>query len=344
MGRRAQIALPPHVRKVNARGKSYYYFEKHRGTAQARKAVRIPGEPSDPAWWDRYRELASLPAPRINPNAVGQVIDAWHTSPEWLGMSAKTQSEWLRYSDRIRAAWGDLEVSGIEPKHVLALRDAYADTPAAANNLLRCLSSLMSWSVPRGYRRDNPCREVRKLKGGDGYAPWPWPVVEAVRAEIRPDLWRVAALALYTGQRLADVLAMRRNARRGDQIRVVQNKTRKALLIPIHRDLMPMFDAVDHDAVTILANSRGAPWTEDGFKTSWNKHRPAILADRGLVFHGLRKTAVVTLLECGCTDAQVSAITGQSRQMVEHYARQVAQEKLARSAMRLWENRNENGT
>jgi len=29
----------------------------------------------------------------------------------------------------------------------------------------------------------------------------------------------------------------------------------------------------------------------------------------------------VTLLEAGCTDAEVSAITGQTRQMVEHYAR-----------------------
>jgi hypothetical protein len=42
---------------------------------------------------------------------------------------------------------------------------------------------------------------------------------------------------------------------------------------------------------------------------------------RGLVFHGLRKSAVVFLLETGCTDAEVSAITGQSRQMAEHYRR-----------------------
>ena len=58
----------------------------------------------------------------------------------------------------------------------------------------------------------------------------------------------------------------------------------------------------------------------------------------GLVFHGLRKSAVVTLLEAGCTDAEVAAITGQSRQMVEHYSRQVNQRKLAASAILKWEN------
>ncbi len=39
----------------------------------------------------------------------------------------------------------------------------------------------------------------------------------------------------------------------------------------------------------------------------------------------------------GCTDAEVSAITGQSRQMVEHYARQVNQKKLAAAAVLKWE-------
>jgi len=49
------------------------------------------------------------------------------------------------------------------------------------------------------------------------------------------------------------------------------------------------------------------------------------------------KSAVVFLLEAGCSDAEVSAVTGQSRPMVEHYARQVNQKKLAASAILKWE-------
>jgi transposase len=51
----------------------------------------------------------------------------------------------------------------------------------------------------------------------------------------------------------------------------------------------------------------------------------------------LRKSAVVFLLEAGCTDAEVAAITGQSRDMVEHYARQVNQKRLAAAAILKWE-------
>ena len=43
------------------------------------------------------------------------------------------------------------------------------------------------------------------------------------------------------------------------------------------------------------------------------------------------------LLEAGCTDAEVSAITGQTREMVVHYARAVNQRKLAAAAILKWE-------
>ena len=42
------------------------------------------------------------------------------------------------------------------------------------------------------------------------------------------------------------------------------------------------------------------------------------------------------LLEAGATEAEVSAITGQTMQMVAHYARQVKR-KLAAAAILKWE-------
>jgi hypothetical protein len=71
--------------------------------------------------------------------------------------------------------------------------------------------------------------------------------------------------------------------------------------------------------------------------------RGAILDDRitlalkDFVPHGLRKNAVRALLEAGCTVNEVSSITGQTAQMVEHYAREVNQLKLAEEAIRKWE-------
>ena len=62
-----------------------------------------------------------------------------------------------------------------------------------------------------------------------------------------------------------------------------------------------------------------------------------VLANRLSADAGLK----VMLLEAGCTTAEVQAITGQSVEMVEHYARDVNKRKLAKSGMQKWENASE---
>ena len=47
--------------------------------------------------------------------------------------------------------------------------------------------------------------------------------------------------------------------------------------------------------------------------------------------------AAVFLLEAGSTDAEVAAITGQTRAMIEHYALQVNRKELAATAILKWE-------
>ena len=107
----------------------------------------------------------------------------------------------------------------------------------------------------------------------------------------------------------------------GNIVTVAQEKTRKRLAIPLHEDLRKILAEIPRTAVTILTNTAGTPWTKDGFKTSWQKAFAAPtkpdapwplkpIRDAGLVFHGLRKSAVVFLLEAGCSDAEVAAITG----------------------------------
>lgn len=333
--------LPPYVvRRTNRTGKDYYYYIRGHGSDRRSKAVRLPDDPRSDAFWHAYNEARGAAPRPARMTTVDVLCDQFEASSEWAQMRPATQKLWRGSLGHVRRAWGDLEVRGIEPKHVLALRDTMRDRPGAANNMLRALRSMMAWSIPRGWRSDNPCAAdlgVRPLKGGDGYAPWPWDVIEAAQRELRPDLWWAVALALYTGQRVSDVLAMRWSAiNAAGLIAVRQGKTGKDLLIPLHRELRVVLDAVPRRAVTILTTTEGRPWGS-GFTGVWRAYRPAIVRERGLVFHGLRKSAVVMLLEAGCTDAETAAITGQSRQMVEHYARQVNQERLARAAILKWE-------
>ena len=57
----------------------------------------------------------------------------------------------------------------------------------------------------------------------------------------------------------------------------------------------------------------------------------------GYPFHGLRKNATQALFEVGCSEKQVSAITGHTTpEMLAHYAKKANQKKLAKQAMRQW--------
>jgi len=366
--RKPTITLPAHVLRTVRRGKEYFVFQQSRGTKNAGPRIRLP-HPLDDGFLTAVREAAGTPNQRVVAGSFEALIEAYKNSPEWGELSGASQRDYGRYLDEVKRIWGDLRVANLEPADVLALRDKRAKTLAATNYLIRVLSLVISWGIPRGYRADNPCEHVRKLKTGDGWEAWPWEAIELVQRHGPPWMWHAVALALYTGQRQADVLAMSRTKIRNGHIEVKQEKTGRELIIPAHQKLLPILASIEdvrklqdatrnsrrpaQESVQILTNTRGLPWTQNGFRASWNgqleppRQKYGVLPQphplwsikrAGLVFHGLRKSAVVMLLEVGCTTAEVQAITGQSMQMVDHYAKQVNQKKLAAAAILKWEN------
>ncbi len=171
--RKASVKLPPHVHAVVARAKQYFYFHPWRGTEREGDRVKLPGYPfhidgtPNNEWWETYRRCAGDPVPKAKAGTFAALIEAYRNSPEWRELSSASQRDYARYLDYIHGAWGKLQVAGVEPRHVLAIRDSKAGTPAAANFLVRTLSALISWGIPRGFRTDNPCRHVRKLRIGE---------------------------------------------------------------------------------------------------------------------------------------------------------------------------------
>src|SRR4029077_13048052 len=79
--------------------------------------------------------------------------------------------------------------------------------------------------------------------------------------------------------------------------------------IPVSDPLKAALDAAPKRSPIILTSSEGKPWSESGFQTAWGKAtmRAGI---RGLTFHDLRGTAVVTLARAGCNEVEIYSITG----------------------------------
>lgn len=363
---KAIVDLPPHVNCVRTRYGEYFYFHPGRGTESAGKAMRLPGCPVNPdgtlntEWWDAYRALARTPLQAPKTGTFSTLIGQYKLAPAWLDLSPNTRREWTRHLQYVESRWGALPVAALTPVGVRTLIDSRQETPADANNMLRCVRSLLSWSVERGWSGQNAAREIKPFSVGDPYEPWPWDMIEYFRDNVsRRDLWHVAAFALYTGQRKGDVLAARMAQLQGSdldlKLHVRQGKTGKFLRIHLHRELKALLPeieerrsalmkvrALDPARVPLLITSRGTAWTVGGFNTIWqqemNSPHMTPLRERSLVFHGLRKSAVVLMLEAGATEYEVMAVTGQSPKMVTHYAQQVNNEKLSAKAILKWQS------
>jgi hypothetical protein len=101
--------------------------------------VRLPGNPTNldgtpnADWWATFRAASGMEAARPGTGTFTMLIAQYQQSPEWNELALATHKEWRRHLRLIEASWGDLQVAGVEPKHVVKLRDSRASTPADAN-------------------------------------------------------------------------------------------------------------------------------------------------------------------------------------------------------------------
>ena len=196
------------------------------------------------------------------------------------------------------------------------------------------------------YARGNELTERKPTEGIKPYKlgehePWPDDLL-AAGLEAEHDRTRLAInLLYYTGQRIGDVVNLRWSDIRNGKIIVTPQKSKrfkKVLQIPVHSALEAILEETPKVGITIIVNHLGQPLTQADVV---RKELKKFAADLGFdaVPHGLRKNAVNSLLEAGCTIAEVASITGQSFKVVEHYARRVNQAVLGEAAILKFEQK-----
>ena len=329
-----------YVETVTVKGRTYRYYR--RGGKRLAKLPGIPGSVEFMKAYAEAHERFEHPAKVYQeditvPDSFKEMAVAYEMSPEFKALSGKTRKlyGWCLNILKRQAVLGSENRRGIRRNHILAIRDGAADTPAKANSLVKTVRLVYRWGITRGWADSNPAdftgTDVRPLKIGE-HKPWPEPSIQKFLSEGREDLRLVVAVGLYTGQRIGDCLKMGWGDISDGSITVKQEKTRKDLGIPLHRDLKILFDSITKKSTRILTAQTGRVWTYTNFCDQFMAERIR-LGLQEFVFHGLRKNAVIRLLDAGCSVKEVGSITGQSDEMVLYYARLMEQKSLAKTAM-----------
>ncbi|KAA0121872.1 site-specific integrase [Methylobacterium sp. P1-11] len=275
--------------------------------------------------------------------ASGSFIDVpqrYLASAPFKKLDASTQGWQKRALNAIAASdTGTAPLALMQPRHVRRLRDEKADTPAAANTMLKALRTLFQWALEEDIVEADPTRDVNRAQYvTKGHHTSTLDGVE--QFERRHPLGskpRLAfALLFYTACRREDATRLGPQHICDGRLRYVQakNEHRKPRLVdvPVFPDLAEAIAGLPSAHLTFLVTDYGKPFSVAGFG---NRFR-AWCDQAGLPHcsaHGLRKATVARLAERGCTPHEIMAVTGhQTLEEVERDTREAQRPGLADSA------------
>lgn len=319
----------PYLREIKKGGTTYYYVRRH----PKGQGVRIYAEPGTPEFWAEYSlALKGRPAPPPV-RSVAALVERYLSSQKWARLAPNTQRSYRRHLDYIREKIGRADPRKLRRRHVLDMQAALADKPTTANRRIGVLKALLEFGIDVDWLTENVAKGVSDLEpSGRARHPWPQDMIEAFREEADRDTLLIFELALGTGQRIGDVLAMQWAHVEGAGITVKQGKTKAEVWIPWTTRLAGIVAGISRRGLFIACQPNGRPWSYNG---AWNRIR----AVRGAIgaeaydIHALRHNAASELAEAGCTDEEIAAITGHtSSPMVRLYSRKAAQRARARKA------------
>lgn len=120
---------------------------------------------------------------RTKPGSFDALCVSYYRSPKFRGLKTSTQMVRRNIIERFRATHGRKPVRGLGRRHISEIIGAKADTPEAANNLLKVLRVLLDYAVGQEMIDGNPAIGVERYRSrGDGIEPWTEAAVAQYRA------------------------------------------------------------------------------------------------------------------------------------------------------------------
>ena len=200
------------------------------------------------------------------------------------GKAERTQRD-NQYEVRfLRVALGRMDPRAFRPRHGYSYYNARKEKSLRrALAEMALLSHIFTKAVEWGVVDKNPCKQVRKER--------PKPRRRYVTSEefqaaysVMPPMFQCAMdLAVLTGLRPGDLLALSRSNLTDEGVLVTTAETGKSLLIEWSEALQNVVDRAlglpPHIRPAIICNRKGRPYTVDGMNSIWYRNTRKAVAD-----------------------------------------------------------------
>ena len=256
------------VRKRLADG-SIRVHRYHRLTGQ-----KLLGEPGSPEFRESYAE-AELHAIRAPKTGLAGLIAKYKDSPDFTELKKSTREEYERLLVPAEEEFGTMPHAALEDSKARGAFLEWRDTTAKkhglreAENRLTRLARVLAWAFDRGLLRVNVlARWERKYSSDRSENIWTPDHIDRFNAVAPADMKLALFVALHTGQRQGDLLALQWTHYIGGELRFRQSKGRdgrpgRRVVVPCIAGLRELLDDMQ-DRASPNAHSHVAPRARRG--------------------------------------------------------------------------------
>ena len=150
----------------------------------------------------------------------------------------KTFREYRRYAEILKPIFAEFSPQQVKPHHIAKVIDHEAiKAPTHANRLRQYLSAVFNHAVRTGCVDSNPCRDVKGISVPKRDRYISDREFESVKEFVPLVIGNIMETCYYTGQRISDVLKIKRADITKDGIFFEQGKTGKKLKVGMNPEL-----------------------------------------------------------------------------------------------------------
>lgn len=248
---------------------------------------------------------------------------AYLSSPEFATLKPRTRSDYAKIIADFREEFGSWRVALFEDPRIAQDMSEWRDAhPSARRGDMRMsiVGALFSWARSRGLTNARPTEPVRKIYAANRADKiWQEEDLKQILAAANPSLARAIRLAVNTGLRQGDLIALPWSAANEVCIRVTTSKRGREAVIPITDDLRATLADIPKRGPVMLTSERGTPWTASGLRSTFDKtkKRAGFTTKEDLRWHDFRGTAVTRLRKTGLTTRDLAQIFAWSETKIE---------------------------